>query len=681
MKFRKIAALGLTVTLSASLALGLSGCGDSSDTSENSTNASENNTVKNVSKDYGLTDDIKDGTILQCFCWSFNTIKESMEDIAMAGYSAIQTSPINAVYDGGNAGMELFGQGKWSYIYQPTEWSIGNYQLGTEQEFKEMCDVAESYGIKVVVDVVPNHTTTTLDAVSEEFINAVGGKDKMYHSKGQTEIDNYGDRYQCTLQGVGGLPDINTENPKFQDYFISFINKCIEDGADGFRYDTAKHIGLEDDPKDDESLENNFWDRVLTEVKDADRIFNYGEVLQGDNERFGDYVKKIGAATASSYGTVIRLCLTSQEFNAEDVKDLVIDGAEPNIVTWVESHDNYTGDDNTYNYSNEDVSLAWAVITARDKGTPLFFSRPYGSSVENKWGTMNRIGAAGDYIYKNAIVSAANHFRNAMVGESENIFNPTDNAAVICIERGSKGITVVNIGSDSEELSFLTSLEDGTYINRADGKTEYTVSDGKLTGTIDGKSAVILYNDGYKELGDVPVVKVSDDTQMNFDSDFIEVTLNAQNVKEAVYKIPGSTETYFKDGDKIKIGERLKSGDTVSLTLKGTSEDGNNTIMTYVFTKKSGTSNGTVVYFMKPDSWKTPVYAYVYDETSASEVAYNEQWPGAEMKDEGNGKYSYTFTKDWSAPLIIFTDGDNQSNGAMEPGAEVIPDNVYEIKK
>lgn len=675
MRIRKLISLGVAAAITTVSAFGMSGCGKDSSGSK-----SDDKSVK-VEKDYGLADNIQDGTILQCFCWSFNTIKESMEDIAMAGYSAIQTSPVNKVYDGGNAGMELFGQGKWSYIYQPVEWSIGNYQLGTEDEFKEMCDVAESYGIKVIVDVVPNHTTTTLDAVTDEFRDAVGGADKMYHSNGMKEIEDYGDRTQCTLMGVGGLPDINTENPKFQDYFISFLNKCIEDGADGFRYDTAKHIGLEDDPKDDESLENNFWDRVLTEVKDADKIFNYGEVLQGDNERIADYINKIGATTASEYGTMLRLCLSSEEFYAKDVEDLSIEGAEPNVVTWVESHDNYTGNDNSYNFSNEDISLAWAVIAARDKGTPLFFARPYGTTVENKWGTMNRIGAAGDYIYKNATVSAANHFRNAMVGEEEKIFNPSDKLSVVCIERGSKGITIVNIGNDSVELSFDTSLPDGKYIDRVDNSTEYTAEGGRLTGTIKGKSAVILYKDGYKVLGKVPVVKVAEDTRMNFEGDSIDVVLNAENVKNATYILGNGKETTFSDGQKITFGVGLKSGDTVNLTLKGTSEDGNNTVMTYVFTKKSGTAKGTTVYFKKPDSWKNTVYAYVYDETSASEVSYNAAWPGEQMKDEGGGKYSYTFTEDWAAPLIIFTDGDNQSNGEMEPGAEIIPDNVYEVNK
>lgn len=675
MNKKRFAAFGMAAVMAASSVAGFTGCGNKAG-EQKQTVAEEKKTVK----DYGLTENVKDGAILQCFCWSFNTIRESMEDIAAAGYSSIQTSPINAVYDGGNAGMQLFGDGKWSYIYQPTDWTIGNYQLGTEEEFKKMCSVAESYGIKVIVDVVPNHTTTATDEVSDDFIKAVGGKDKLYHSKGMTEISNYGDRYQCTLQGVGGLPDVNTENPDFQDYFIKFLNKCIEDGADGFRYDTAKHIGLEDDPKDDESLENNFWDRVLTEVKDADRMFNYGEVLQGENERIADYIKKIGATTASIYGSIIRLDMNMGEFPAADVEDFDIDDAEPNVVTWVESHDNYTGDDNTYNYSNEDISLAWAVITAREKGTPLFFARPYGATKENKWGTMNRIGAAGDYVYKNSVVSAANHFRNAMVGEKENIFNPDDNNSVICIERGDKGIVMVNIGKDDAEVSFDTALADGKYCDRVDKETEYTVEGGKISAKLTGKSAVVLYNDNYVELGTIPVVKVADDTLMNFEDDSIEVTLNAENVKSAEYTLGNGAAKTYKDGDKITIGKELESGDTVNLTLDGTSEDGNTTVMTYVFTKKSGTKKGTVVYFTKPDSWKDTVYAYVYDETSSSQVKNNAEWPGVEMKSEGDGKYSYTFDEDWSAPLIIFTDGEKQSNGEMEPGAEVIPDNVYEVK-
>lgn len=345
MKFKKIAALLLASSmLSAALtACNTNSSGNSSTTPEGNTNEttagnSTNTDTPNTSDGYGLTETIEDGAILHCFSWSFKAITESMEDIAMAGFSAIQTSPVNLCYDGGDAGMDLFGAGKWYYHYQPIDWTIGNYQLGTKDEFKEMCETAESYGIKVIVDVVPNHTTKNESAISEDFINAVGGKDKLYHSNGLTEIGNYGDRGQCTLQAMAGLYDVNTENPEFQEYFIDFLNECIECGADGFRYDTAKHIGLPDDPQDDSSLPNNFWERVTTEINNADAIFNYGEVLQGDGERIKDYISAIGATTASSYGQYIRNSLTAKSLKVANLTDLRV-GGSTDVVTWVESQD------------------------------------------------------------------------------------------------------------------------------------------------------------------------------------------------------------------------------------------------------------------------------------------------------------------------------------------------------
>ncbi len=675
MKFsvKKLAKMGMVCILTVSLLVGMTACGDSKNIGTSGNN-SNTDTV-----DFGLTKQIQEGSILHCFSWSFNTINESMEDIAAAGFSAIQTSPVNACYDGGNAGMELFGEGKWSYHYQPIDWTIGNYQLGTRDEFKNMCDTAHRYGIKVIVDVAPNHTTKEISAVSEDFIAAAGGQEALYHSEGMESISDYTDRKQCTLMGVGGLPDVNTENVKFQDYFIAYLNDCIACGADGFRYDTAKHIGLPDDPKDDESLDNNFWERVINEIDNADVIFNYGEVLQDGGERITDYIEAIGATTASSYGSVIRTAAMSGKMDAEKLKDFKV-GGSTDVVTWVESHDNYTGDESTYLLvTNQAIIRGWSIIAARGEGTPLFFSRPYNSSEENMWGTMNRIGVAGDMLYKDATVVAVNRFRNAMAGEPENLYNVEDNTEVLYIERGTKGLVIINSGKEIK-INGETALTDGTYVNRVDGTTEFVVSGGKITGTLAEDSVTVLYNDGYVEVGTVPLVKVSDDDSEVFYTDTQEVTLVAENTAKATYSVDGGEETEFKNGDKLTIGEGADAGAVIRVTLKGESKDGLHTVMTYEFSKKKGTSSGTVIYFKKPDNWKNEVCAYVYDETSYSEVKYNEKWPGAAMKDEGDGIYSYTFTEDWIAPLVIFTDGTNQSNGEMEPGEKVEAGKTYEVR-
>ena len=155
---------------------------------------------------------IQNGTIMQVWCWSFNTIKENLPDIAKAGFKAIQTSPINACREGDEKGMALMSNtrtgGKWYYHYQPIAWKIGNYQLGTREEFKAMCEEAEKYGISVIVDVLPNHTSSYLPDVLPEFIEAVGGKDKLLHANGQNPIKNWSNRYEGTTGKMGVLQDL-----------------------------------------------------------------------------------------------------------------------------------------------------------------------------------------------------------------------------------------------------------------------------------------------------------------------------------------------------------------------------------------------------------------------------------------------------------------------------------------
>lgn len=655
------------------------GCGKKNSTGDETTQAgetsvesTEDGNSQNTEKPDKSTGKNINGTILQCFAWSFNTISESMEDIAHAGYAAIQTSPANECIVGGNGGMELMGQGKWYYHYQPTDWKIGNYQLGTKEEFKAMCEKAHSYGIKVIVDVVPNHTAGDESAVSQDLINAVGGIDKLYHSTGKKDITDYADRAQCTLYSQGGLYDVNTENKAFQDYFIGYLNECIACGADGFRYDTAKHIGLEDDPKDTGVTENNFWKRVISEIDNADNIFNYGEVLQGDNERIADYIDTIGAATASSYGYKLRTAIKSAKMDAGNLKDYAVGSRDASTVTWVESHDTYTGEEST-SLTDEDIKLGWAFLAARENGNALFFARPYGSSADNMWGTMNRIGVAGSYLYKDATVAAANLFNKAVTGESEKLSNPDNDTTVIMVERGNKGLVVVNSDSSDKQINCEVSLADGKYVNRADNSTEYTVDGGKITGTIPARSAIILCNDGYEEYGTLPEVKIEDGTSCIFYEDSIQVTLKASNADSAAYSLNGGAETAYTDGDKIEI----KAGSDNTATLRLTAKSGNNqTVMTYVFTHKKTNSSGTKIYFQKPAAWADTVNAYVYDESS-SEVKENAAWPGVAMTDEGNGLYSYVLENDWSAALVIFNDGSNQYPGTMEPGFTIENDKTY----
>lgn len=633
------------------------------------------------STDYKTADKVADGAILQAFSWDFNTIKNSMGDIAAAGFTAVQTSPINECLEGENGGMELYGNGKWYYHYQPTDFKIGNYQLGTRDEFKAMCDEAHKYGIKVIVDVIANHTTPETDKVSKDLIEAGGGSlETLYHKEGRTPLNDYGDRLACTTYEMGGLPDINTERPSFQKYFFNYINDCIACGADGFRYDTAKHIGLPDDPKEDDGFKNNFWEKATKEVDNAENLFIYGEVLQGDNDRLADYIKEIGRTTASTYGSKIRSGLVNGNIDTAVVSDYWIGNADPNIVTWVESHDNYINDGTYNNIDNDQVLLGWAIITARKDGTPLFFDRPYNSSIDNAWG-MNRIGTQGDDMYKADSVAAVNFFRTAMTGEDENLVNPNLDSTALMIERGTKGAVIVNT-NDALKVDFETNLADGTYVDRVDRKTEYTVKNGKITCDTDipENSVVVLYNEGYTEYARPASVGVDSKTEFTYSDDTYEVTLTCANTDNATYSLDGGKAVSYKDGDTVTI--KHGDSDVSKLELRAENAEGVKTYERVEFTykKEYKITEGTKVYFTKPDTddWDDEIYAYVY--TDAGDE--NDLWPGIEMKKEKDGIYSYTFDRDLDSPYIIFNDGD-ASDSQQYPtgqGLEVVPDKNYTVE-
>lgn len=489
----------LSAILASLIVLSFASCsGDSSSTgssAQSDTTASSSDVSSEVKQqksnvelvgEYELSPEIADGTILHAWCWSFNTIKENLKDIAEAGYTAVQTSPINECKVGENGGMQLQdvdgseNNGKWYYHYQPTNYTIGNYQLGTEEEFKELCSEAEKYGIKIIVDAVVNHMTGDTNAISQDIFNIT---DEPFHGNG--EVTNYSDRKEVTQGDLLGLKDINTQNPDMQQYILNYLKQCVDDGASGFRYDATKHIELNDDP---EEYASDFWNVIL----DNGSEFQYGEVLQGGMDRISAYSELLNV-TSSTYGEYIRNCVINSDLSTIKWQDYGVNDVTPDkLVTWVESHDNYCNDGSWAQLTEDDVKHGWAMIAARSGGTPLFFSRPAGASIENQWGN-NLIGEAGSDFYKSKEVAEVNKFRNHMIGLDETLSNPMDSDELAMIERGTGGAVIVSVSSNDEKLENVeTVLSDGTYTDRVSGD-EFTVKNGTISGTVKAGAIVVLY--------------------------------------------------------------------------------------------------------------------------------------------------------------------------------------------
>lgn len=440
--------------------------------------------------------------ILHAWSWNFPAIADNMKKIADAGFTMVQTSPVQHCYSPEGSGKKIFDEnvteGNWYYYYQPTDWKIGNYIVGSRDQMKQMMDSAAKYNIKVIVDVLPNHTAFDIDAVSDDFYKAVGGRDRMFHSEGLKPVEDYNNRLQCTLWGSGALPDVNTENPDFQKYYMEFVNDLLSLGVKGFRYDTAKHIGVHSDPVDTASgvKENDFWDvatgrKSVKGVKLAvpyDSLFVYGEVLQDKNVPEADYAEYFGQ-TASGYGHLLREALEKGTAKGIDLKGWHHTSAPEYLTTWVESHDTYANAHESAHLTDDQIRAGWVYLTARQNGTPLFFSRPAGSTRHNYWGN-NVLGAAGNDEFTHPEVAAVNKFRRQMNGQKEDI-QISDNGSVLLVNRGRKGAAVVNISTLSNQVDLPTTLPDGTYKDVVYGK-EFKVRKGRLKGLAAPNRSYIL---------------------------------------------------------------------------------------------------------------------------------------------------------------------------------------------
>lgn len=622
-----------------------------------------NSSSSSISGDIYHADSMKEGAILHAWCWSFNTIKNNMADIAAAGYTSVQTSPVNACVVGNNGDLKFTDQ--WWYHYQPTDYTIGNYQLGTEAEFKAMCDEAEKYGVKIIVDVVANHCTSSYNLISSNITNI----SNPFHTN--TSISDWNSRYQVTQLALLGLYDNNTHNKTLQNYIRNYLLRCVELGADGFRYDAAKHIEL----PDDSGFGSDFWPTVLNNGAE----FQYGEILQDSISRETAYANYM-SVTASAYGIKLRNAIGANNFSTSNISYYENSVNADKLVTWVESHDNYANALSDYGSSqwmnDEQIKLTWAVIGARAEGTPLFFSRPVGGggySWDNRFPEKTKIGDRGSDLFMDDEVVAVNKFRNLMEGENEYLRNPNGASTVLMIERGTKGAVIINLNSYDYNLSSITTnLANGTYTNQTDNNNVFTVSGGKISGTLPSRSVVVLYD--YDD--NTPSVSIAN-CPTTFKTDSVTLTLNSTNTTKATYAINGGTSYLYDNGDTITIGAGDDYGTTYTVELRGINSDGDTTSISYTLTKKDPNAC-TSVYFEKPSSWGSTVYAYVYDD-SGSTVVKNGTWPGEAMTyDSSTGYYTYSYQFDDSdSAKVIFTDGTNQTPGANQSGYDVVDNGLY----
>lgn len=622
-----------------------------------SVNAAEVDSAQTASADSTLRDKVGDGVMLHAFNWSYNTIKENLPAIAAAGYTTVQTSPVQQPKDYSTSG-DVTGQ--WWKLYQPISFHIAEQSwLGTKDDLKSLCDEADKYGIKIICDIVSNHIANADETRPDTVSNQVKKYEPDFYKKRRTYTRTYkgnasDSSVQAVVQGhVSNCPDLVTNDTAVQTYIINLLKECIDCGVDGFRFDAAKHIETEDDGE----YASDYWKNITTSAssyytqKTGDDLYIYGEILNncGADRSYSSYTKYINV-TDNRTGDAVLYNVSKGKASTATNATYKSGVAASNAVLWAESHDTYEGNSgssgfsNTADVSDEDVVKAWAIVASRKDSTALFFARP---------GTALMGGVSTDTTYKSTVVSEINKFHNLFVGQSEKL-GSSGNIAYVA--RGTSGIVLSNCKGTNASVSISgTGLADGKYTDTVSG-AEFTVANGVLTGSIGKTGVAVVYN------GTTTPKAINSVESGSFRGDTMTLTLGLENATSGTYCLDDSTPVKFTGTTSIRIGSDYKPGETITLTVTAT--DGVKTSsMVYKYTKSTAQESGVYVFFnpATQKGWSAPYQVYIYDETTNKGTVYkNANWPGEAMTlDPATGYYYYEVPK--SSSISADEDDENQA--------------------
>lgn len=265
--------------------------------------------------------------------------------IKALGFTAVWLTPIveqtNVTRDG--AGYH----GYWGAKFDNTD-----PHLGTKAEFKALTDCAKRLGLKVILDVVTNHTGDVIsysdkqpylpfgleNAKSPAWLNKLSN----YHNVGpigncftNVDCDRFGDFFT--------LDDLATENPEvYKGWGEVYGDWLAEYGLAGFRVDTAKHV--------DEKFFTNWNPLILNRAKEAgiNDFTIFGEVWDTNPANLMRYIREENLPTALDFpfqqaaiqfaaglenGDVLkRLFLADDYYNSATT-------SANNLVTFLGNHD------------------------------------------------------------------------------------------------------------------------------------------------------------------------------------------------------------------------------------------------------------------------------------------------------------------------------------------------------
>ncbi|KAF8636557.1 hypothetical protein AX17_003369 [Amanita inopinata Kibby_2008] len=193
---------------------------------------------------------------------TWNTIRENLDYVQNAGFTAIWISPVSQNYEGPRTAYGDAYHGYWV-----TDATQLNHRFGTSDDLKALSAELHRRNMYLMVDVVVNNVMST--SLAPDYSQFMFKDVSFYHPYCPIQWGNITSEQICWLGDEKvPLPDLNTTNPTVKERYGQWIASLVQDyGIDGLRIDAAKHVQLD------------FWPHFCSQAG----VFCMGEVFSGSD--------------------------------------------------------------------------------------------------------------------------------------------------------------------------------------------------------------------------------------------------------------------------------------------------------------------------------------------------------------------------------------------------------------
>jgi len=270
---------------------------------------------------------------------------DGLARIKSLGFTAVWLTPVVTQ-------QEAIGSGAGYHGYWGVDFLNVDPHLGTNADMANFSKCAKKLGLKIILDIVTNHTGDVIKYLGNEAFIPADAKNlkKPAWLNTLSNYHNVGDMGRCW--GVGnctklgdfyGLDDLATEKPQVWQGWAQVYSKWLTDyGISGFRVDTARHV-------DDKFFKN--WSPLIQKsaaVAGIDNFTIFGEAYEYNPFNLMEYVRRNKIQTvldfpfqakatefASGYSNALTL---SMLFDKDDYYTSATSSAS-NLVTFLGNHD------------------------------------------------------------------------------------------------------------------------------------------------------------------------------------------------------------------------------------------------------------------------------------------------------------------------------------------------------